>query len=220
MAKWTLSPPRDLPWALRDLHSAKQSVESDAAGRLIMRIEHAPLVGLTPADLVWWFGNIGGGVTIGGQSMARYLAWHPTDHIHWALHRPGPNGRAELGAQFHIVEAFGANMDYLIDVTETVVRLDSSGITLEKRLAGQVVTQLSHDFGDSDLGATYRSTMIVGFATIPLPRVANALLHRFVFSSAMGHAWIRHNIEEVGLLAHIVPLARAQDGRKGAPPGR
>lgn len=211
MPKWTLPPPRSLPWPLRHVDSATSSLEADISGRLVMRIEHAPLDGLTPADLVWWFGNIGGDVEIGNGRLSRYLAWHPVDHIHWALHRPGPNGRAEVGAVFHIVEAFGGDLDYLIDVKETVTRLDLTGITLEKRIGGQLVSQLSHDFGQSSSGATYRSRLTVGLETTPVAGLVNRLVRRFVFSSAMGQAWIQHNIEEVGLLVHLVPLARQQE---------
>jgi hypothetical protein len=94
--------------------------------------------GLTPEDLRWWFAHIGGDVTIGTTVMSRYHAWHPADHIHWALVRPGPNGVAEVGARFHIVEAFGRDMNHLVDVVEEVTRLDQTGITLEKRVLGQV----------------------------------------------------------------------------------
>jgi len=173
-----------------------------------MRIEHADLPGLTPEDLCWWLGNIGGDVTIGGAAMSRYHAWHPGDHIHWALRRPGPNGLAETGARFHIVEAFGRDMNHRVDVVEDVTRLDQTGITLEKRVLGQLVSRLSHDFGTGARGASYRSSLTVGFETPVACHPLNAAIRRFVFPEAMGRAWVRHNVEEVGLLEHLIPLVR------------
>ena len=41
--------------------------------------------------------------------------------------------------------------------------------------------------------------------------VLNPLMHRFLFGEAMGRAWVKHNVEEVGLLEHIVPLLYPKD---------
>jgi len=200
---------RTLPWPLRAIDTARHSLAIDAQGRLVMRIEHADLPGLTPEDLRWWFAHIEGDVTIGTAVMSRYHAWHPGDHIHWELARPGPNGVAEVGARFHIVEAFGRDMNHLVDVVEEVTRLDQTGITLEKRVLGQVASRLSHDFGTGAKGASYRSNLTVGFETPAVCHSLNAAIRRFVFPKAMGRAWIRHNVEEVGLLEHLIPLVRA-----------
>lgn len=208
--KHALPAARSLPWALRNPDTARHSIKIDGKGRLVMRIEHAELSGLTPDDLCWWFGHIGGDVVIGSVRMSRYHAWHPYDHIHWALARPGPNGAAEAGARFHIVEAFGRDTAYQINVIEDVTRLDQTGITLEKRVLGQVVSRLSHDFGTGARGASYRSTLTVGFEAPVLGHALNAAIRRFAFPEAMGRAWIRHNIEEVGLLEHLIPLVRGR----------
>lgn len=206
--KHPLPAARRLPWPLRDLDTARHSIGIDTFGRLIMRIEHKDLPGLTPDDLCWWFKNIGGDVVIGSATMSRYHAWHPKDHIHWALAQPGPNGGAEVGARFHIVEAFGRDLRFLVDVVEDVTRLDCTGITLEKKVFGQVASQLSHDFGDGAEGVTYRSSLTVGFKTPVVCHVLNTAIRRLIFQESMGLAWIQHNVEEVGLLEHLIPLAR------------
>jgi hypothetical protein len=42
--------------------------------------------------------------------------------------------------------------------------------------------------------------------TAPLLRAAlNPPIHRAIFPEAMGRAWLKHNVEEVGLLEHIIP---------------
>ena len=119
---------------------------------------------------------------------------------------PGAGGRVGPGAQFRIVEAFGRDPDFYIDIVDTVTRLDETGITLVGRAMGQVVSQLKHDFTATAAGTEYVSTLTIGIATPGLRSVINPLVHRTVFSEAMGRAWLRHNVEEVGLLEHIIPL--------------
>lgn len=171
-----------------------------------MTIAHQRLAGITPAMLAWWFRNIGGEVEIDGKVMDRYLAWHPFDHILWELANHLPEGRVGVGSRFHIVEAFGANPNFHVDVVETVMRLDETGITLVGRKAGIEVTRLSHDFIASDGGALYRSTLRVGIGLPIVGSLLNPMIHRFAFPEAMGRAWLKHNVEEVGLLEHIIPL--------------
>jgi hypothetical protein len=206
MPRPTLPAPRTLAWLLKDLSSARTSLRIDRHDRMVMDITHDTVAGLAPKHVAWWFRNIGGEITIDGVRMSRYLAWHPRDHIQWALARPSPAGGAGPGARFRIVEAFGADPAMRIDVVEEVVRLDESGITLRNRLAGVELTRLSHDFSAAPGGTAYVSRLTVGCAVAGLAQVINPLLHRFVFTEAMGHAWLRHNVEEVGLLQHLVPL--------------
>jgi hypothetical protein len=99
-------------------------------------------------------------------------------------------------------------MNHLVDVVEEVTRLDQTGITLEKRVLGQVVSRLSHYFGSGAKGASYHSILTVGFETPLVCHPLNAAIRRLVFPEAMGRAWIRHNVEEVGLLEHLITLAR------------
>jgi hypothetical protein len=106
-----LPPPRNLPWSLKPLESAKTSLTYDEFGRMVMSIQHDLLKGITPEMVAWWFGNIGGDMEVAGLRLNRYLVWHPFDHIHWQLARPGSDGRASIGAKFRIVEAFARNPD-------------------------------------------------------------------------------------------------------------
>lgn len=201
-----LPPARQLPWPLKPLESAQTSLSYDEVGRMVMRIRHDVLKGLTPEMLVWWFSNIGGDMDVEGQRLNRYLVWHPYDHIRWELARPSQDGRASVGAKFRIVEAFGRNPDHYIDVTETVTRLDITGFTIEGYRLGQQVTRLNHDFGAVEGGTLYVSSLTVG-TTVPILRDAiNRLIYRTIFTEAKGRAWLKHNVEEVGLLEHIIPL--------------
>ena len=206
MPSLPLPPPRHLPWPLKPLSSAQTSLDYDDCGRMVMRIRHDLLRGITPVMIDWWFRNIGGDMDVDGVRMNRYLVWHPFDHIHWELAAPGPDGGVSAGCKFRIVEAFGRNPDFAIDVIETVTKLDATGIALIGARAGVEVSYLNHDFIAAEGGTQYVSMLRIGIGLPGLCRVINPLLHRIVFPEAMGRAWLKHNVEEVGLLEHMLPL--------------
>jgi hypothetical protein len=197
--------PRRVPWTLKPLESAKTSLVYDDFGRMVMTIQHDVLKGLTPEMLAWWFANIGGEMDIDGQRINKYLAWHPIDHIKWELVRPAPDGRIGPGAVFRIVEAFNGDPRLYVDIHDNVIRLDRSGFTLVQHRLGMEVARLNHDFGAVEGGASYFSTLTIG-AAVPLVRsLLNPVMQRAFFTEEMGRAWLRHNIEEVGALEHIIP---------------
>src|SRR5829696_10081125 len=102
-------------------------------------IDHRPLTGITPAMLLDWFTHLGETMSYGGEVIDRYLAWHPIDHIEWALARPAPTGGAAEGARFRMVEAFGGRPGYKIDEVARVEKLDETGIRLVRRIGGVAV---------------------------------------------------------------------------------
>jgi hypothetical protein len=204
MARMPLPPARPVLYPLRDLSSAITTVTNLPNRRRRLTIDHQPLAGLTPDMLLWWFSHIGGHQTYGGVQLSNYLAWHPIDHIHWALAKPAPGGDATEGARFRIVEAFGGNPDFYVDTTDTVEKLDSTGIRLVRRIAGVMVLQLEHTWSRCDGHTHYVSVLDIG-AHARLFRPVNWYLNERVFPEPMVRAWLRHNVEEVGLLEHLLP---------------
>jgi hypothetical protein len=205
-ANLPLLPPRKVPWKLKPLDSAETSLSYDDCGRMVMHIRHSVIKGVTPEMLAWWFAHIGGDMELEGKTVNKYLVWHPLDHILWELAQPAPDGGAGVGAKFRIVEAFGRNPDHYVDVTDTVVRLSPAGFTLHNYRLGMQIARLNHDFGMAEGGASYESTLTVGTSLSGLRTVVNPLVHGRLFTEAMGYGWLKHNVEEVGLLEHILPL--------------
>ncbi len=203
-----LPPPRPTLYPLREPGSAVSTVQELSRHRRRVTIDHQPLAGVTPPMLAWWFQHIGGSVTYGDRVVPSYLAWHPVDHIRWELARPAPGGGAREGARFRIVEAFQGRPEFYIDTTETVEKLDDTGIRLVRRIAGVPVLQLSHTWSACTGHAHYVSVLEIG-ANTALFAPANRYLTQRRFASAMTRAWLRHNIEEVGVLEHILPAAHA-----------
>lgn len=160
--------------------------------------------------LRWWFEHIDATMNYGGQQWPRYLVWHPLDHIHWSLERPAPGGGAGEGARFRIVEAMGANPDHYVDSTETVEKLDDTGIRLVRRIGPITAFSLEHTWIPCGDHTHYFTEMNVGASGGLLARAVNAVVAR-VLSEATTEAWITHNIEEVGHLDHILPDLHARE---------
>ena len=80
------------------------------------------------------------------------------------------------------------------------------------------VFQLEHTWSAGKDGTHYVSVMDLGARTraaMPL----NTYLTSRVFPPAMARAWVRHNVEEVGVLEQLVPEALRQrpDADVGGP---
>ena len=190
-------------YPLRPIDTASVQFTDCAHGRRRVTIDHRPLAGVTPAMLLDWFTHLGGTMRYGGQVVDRYLAWHPTDHIRWELWRAAPGGGAGEGARFHIVEAFGGNPRFRVDVVDRVEKLDVTGIRLVQRLLGVPIFALEHTWSAGVEGTHYVSVLDIGARSAAMAPV-NALLRRR-FRPAMVEAWVRHNIEEVGQLEYLLP---------------
>jgi len=74
-----------------------------------------------------------------------------------------------------------------------------------RRIFGHEIFRLEHRFGEAAGGASYRSRMVVGTASGWFKPLFNGWVQPQVFSDAMGSAWLRHNVEEVGLLEALLP---------------
>lgn len=199
-----LPPPRPVLHPLRTSDPARSTIRRLARHRMRVTIDHEPLADVTPSMLLWWFQHIGDAVTYGGQQMSGYLAWHPLDHIRWELARPAPAGGAAEGASYRIVEAFGRREEFYVDSVERVEKLDETGIRLVRRVAGIQVFQLEHTWSAGRDGTHYVSVMDLGSGS-RLMTVANRHLTSRVFPEPMARAWVVHNVEEVGVLEHLLP---------------
>ena len=190
---------------MKPVSSAKTGFTTDGDGRLTLWIDHDIVRGVTPAMLHWWFEHIGETMEHGGKLYPRYMLWHPKDHILWELKRPAPNGGAGQGAYFRIVEAFGRKLDFYVDSTDYVEKLDDEGISLVGRAVGLEFFRLEHRFIRVSGGTQYRSRMSVGMQAGFPGRLFNIYVRPRVFSNAAAQAWLTHNVEEVGMFEHFLP---------------
>jgi len=201
---------RPVLYPLRTVDSATVRFTNGPHHRRRVTIDHRPLAGTTPSMVLDWFTHLGGTMSYGGEIVDRYLAWHPIDHIHWELARPAPGGGAAEGARFRIVEAFGAAPEFAVDVVDRVEKLDDTGIRLVTRVAGVIVIQLEHTWSAGSDGTHYVSVLDLGARSALFAPINRVLRRRF--PDAMVRAWVRHNIEEVGQLEHLLPQLETQSG--------
>lgn len=122
-----------------------------------------------------------------------------------------------------MVEAFGGKPECQIDEIARVEKLDQTGIRLVKRIAGIPVFQLEHTWSAGSDGAHYVTVMDLGVRSALLAAVNHVVRRRFPDDKV--HAWVRHNIEEVGQLEYLLPRltsgetepAQGAEGRNGTP---
>jgi hypothetical protein len=198
--------PFDVPWTMKPLDSAKTMVERLGDGRARFSIEHDIVRGVTPEMLVWWLNNMIGEIDVGGREVPRYRAWHPIDHVAVAYVRKARDGaNMGPGSQVHIREFFQARADYVVDIVDTVTRLDPGGFTHINYRAGIEVARMEYTFERVGEGTLYKNCLIAGMR-IPFVRAPfNALVRPRLLSDEMGRAWLRHNVEEVGNLQFFLP---------------
>jgi hypothetical protein len=202
-SKWALLPPRPVDWVMKPLSSAKVEERVLSDGRVQLHIAHELLAGVTPEMLLWWWGNIDGTMELNGRSYARYLIWHPIDHIHFAALDRQPDGSVGVGSRFHIVEALGADMKNLVDVMARLVKLDATGARIEVGMFGGTALSIDGEFGAQPDGTQIATTMTIG--TAGWLSGLNSLLIDWLFPRERQQAWIKHSVEEIGNLQFFLP---------------
>ena len=199
-----LPEPRPLLWRLRPLESARCSI-AQHGGRSVVTIQHAPLRGVTPEMLSWWYRHIPGEMAYAGCTYPRYLVWHPLDHIDYVVTAYGPSGGVSPGARLHITEALQRNMENLLDIDVSVLEMDTGHAVIANRILGTSLVRLDNEFAASPAGASYVTTMTIGDDTILANSVLNQIAHRKAFPTRRIKPWMRHHVEEIGNLENFLP---------------
>jgi hypothetical protein len=199
MSKWKIPRPISIDWQMREVSSANIVVRELEDGRQQRIIQHAPLPGVKPEMMVWFLHNIDRtDLRWRGYRLLAYRYWHPRDHVYFKI-----LGQPGQGCRFHIVEAFQANPNYLMDAVFNVPKLDDSGFRLEIYRLGSLVFVADEEFADSPEGMRYKVTVTVG-STNPVLGPITRLMRRHFLNERLD-AWHRHNVEEVGNLPHFLP---------------
>jgi hypothetical protein len=210
-----LPPERPHLGPLKPFASARTTRTVLPTGQLQLTIEHERILGVTPQMLRWWFENVSATMVYRGTTYLRYQLWHPRDHIRLEVATRSPAGRTGQGAHWRIVEAFAANPRFYVDSTVYVEKLDDEGLSLVRREGRGEFFRLDHRFATVSDGASYRSRMTVGPESGMARLVFNNVVRPWVFPDDMASAWLAHNVEEVGLLEHILPALYAGRGGSG-----
>jgi hypothetical protein len=197
----TLPPARPVLWPLRAPESA--GVWIDDGTVLTVRVDHAPLAGVTARMLAWWYAHVPGTMAYAGRIVPRYLVWHPLDHVSYEVR--GAASVVTQGARLRIRSVLQRDPVHALDLRVVVEELGPRRAVIARRLLGTSLVRLENDFADGPAGATYRTTLTVG-DTSALARCAlNHVARRRAFPATRVPAWIRHHVEEIGNLQHFLP---------------
>ena len=207
--------PALVPWPMKPMSTARCGATELPDGRACYWIRHEVIKGVTPRMLHWWFTHLEGDVEVNGRRINRYRAWHPHDHVHASYARRLPDGSVGPGAQIRLREYLGGNRAYEVNVVSDIEKLDEQGFIHNPRVHGiPGLARMEYTFKAVAGGTQYDNCLIIG-GSKGLQRLATPLMRRFGFDHARGIAWLRHNIEEVGLFEHFLPgLYLRETGRK------
>src|SRR5262249_1686346 len=105
-----------------------------------------------------------GGNGAWGTTYARYLIWHPVDHIHFRVLQRLPDGCGGPAALFHLVEDVAAQGRRLIGAAVGLVSLDETGAAVELHVLGNTALRIEGQFLPRTEGVQLISTMTIGFS--------------------------------------------------------
>jgi hypothetical protein len=198
--------PVRLPWAMKALGSAQSGIDTLADGRLRCWIRHDIVRGVTPRMLAWWFAHLEGTAELDdGRRIGRYRLWHPYDHVHASYDKRRPDGSIGPGAVIRLKEYLGANRRYLVDIVTHIEKLDEEGFIHNPVVHGlRGMARMEYTFREVPGGTLYENCLIVG-PRHPALRWLAPLFRALAFPGGKGQAWLRHNIEEVGMFENFLP---------------
>lgn len=179
-SKRTIPSPLSCSWPLKPLSSARTTLAHLRNGQLELTIKHDLIRGVTREMIAWWFCHIDGNMEYEGRIYPRYRVWHPCDHIYYKDITVAADGSGSAGTRRHIVEAFGRNSRYFVNIIDHVEYLDESGILLSTEQAGITLGSvhsplmplgvefgtLQHDFIAAPTGVRYESRLVVGHDSV------------------------------------------------------
>ncbi|WP_433292080.1 hypothetical protein ACQP2F_27060 [Actinoplanes sp. CA-030573] len=184
--------PLPVLWAMRPVESARVNILR-RDGVTVVDIQHAPLRGVTPSMISWWFRHLAGDMTYAGTTCSRFLVWHPLDHL----------GCEVDGTRLHLTEALQRDPGNALDLRVEITEMHENRAVIAKEVAGTSLVRMVNEFTSSPLGARFATTMTIGDDSL-LGRVAlNQLAHRR--AGLRIRPWIRHHIEEIGNLENFLP---------------
>ncbi|WLP89887.1 hypothetical protein [Gordonia sp. NB41Y] len=205
--------------AFKPVSSAQWTdVSVSRRGAIRVRIQHDDIAGVTPEMIQWWFENMAGtttwnGVDFTGPEVLYYHLWHHRDHIRITPLTDAPDGTPStgfrVGALSRIDEQFNDYRDRIHQVMRTT-RLDSTEFTFDILGPAHIPAgYIIHRYAPVDGGVSFYAETVIDVRVPILGPVLNWLVRPFLFSRATADHWIRHNIEETGRTADILPAIHA-----------
>ena len=114
-----------------------------------------------------------------------------------------PDGSVGPGTQIALCEYLGRNPSHVIEAVSTIEKIDETGFVHCVIRDGAVLARMEHVFTKTDDGTQDENCLIVPGSPELAHLAEKVLAHELPMEK--GQAWLRHNIEEVGMLENFLP---------------
>lgn len=165
-------------------------------------VEHQEVLGVTPEMMEWWFTHFPYvEILLPNQEIvSAYRLWHPFDHQCVRVKHHSLSGQLGMavGAQLELGSTWGS---FVRKSSLRVRRMDPRGLFAQFLSGPWVIAAIEEAFEKTSNGTLCVSSLTLGpslCAFLRAPRVRR-------FGPGVLDAWVKHKVEEVGNLQHIVP---------------
>lgn len=192
-------------WDYPKLSEATYKTEIMADGKILIEIQHPILKGITPKMVSWWYRNLASGkATIDAKEYDYYHLFHLTEHGQTRVVGPATDGSEGMGvgALVYRQERFGP---YLSKGTGRVESFSDNGFVVIPVMGPLSFGRIEHTFEAYPEGTLYRVKSILGSDAPIIGPLLTYYIRTKQFPPEVVQEWIRHQVEEVGSLPHLLP---------------
>ncbi len=198
-----MAEPRDFSWPLAPLLEGMYSTTIRPDGKLEIALQHAPLPGVTPEMLAWWYQQLPlGHHTIDAETYTYYHLFHASEHGVIKVIEAGEGPGISKGALIARRERFGS---FYSKGQARVISIGSEGMIVSPEIASLHFGHIEHSFSSGPNGAIYSVHAVLGSDLPLLGPVINLYLRNRLFPEPVLSEWMRHQTEEVGSLPYYLP---------------
>ena len=198
-------PPRQLPWPVPDHRLAEKGYEYLPDGRIRVITHHLPLPGVTPAMLAWFYQQLPlSTVELDGRTYPLYHLFHATEHGQLWVVQTAPDGSHGM-AQGAVIERHEWFGEHDSRGKALISEFSNQGMTALAFAAGIQIGVVEHRYSVVDGHTRYVVNATIGSTAPLISPLLNKYLREKIFTEAMLAQWMRHQVEEVGVLPYFLP---------------
>lgn len=192
-------------WEYPKLNEAIYKTEIMTDGKILIEIQHPLLKGITPEMISWWYRNLASGkATIENKEYDYYLLFHLSEHGQTRVVAAATDGSPGMGvgAVIYRQEKFGS---YLSKGFGRVESFSNNGFVVTPVMGPLNFGRIEHTFEAKDGGTLYKVQTILGSDAPVIGPLLTYYIRVKQFPPEVVQEWIRHQVEEVGSLVHLLP---------------
>jgi hypothetical protein len=205
--------PRPKFWDYPKVSEATYETKITEDGKLSIELHHPFLKGVTPEMLAWWYRNLASEkAVIEGKEYTFYHLFHLSEHGQTRVIKPASDGSEGMGvgAVVYRQEWFGS---YLSKGQGRVESFDDTGYVVTPVMGPLTFGRMEHRFVAKDGGTEYTVKTLLGSDAPVIGRILSFYIRTKQFPPEVVTEWIRHQVEEVGSLAHFLPKLYSEQAK-------